>query len=65
MSVLPDFYLYGFTNLMLWVAVAIQWVNLTRSSLNLHSHLHPLQAANLCHNSRLVGDEDDLKWLEN
>ena len=24
-------------------------------------HLHPLQAANCCHNSRLVVDEDDLK----
>ena len=27
--------------------------------------LHPLQAANCCRNSRLVVDEDDLKWVEN
>ena len=30
-----------------------------------HSHLYPLQAANSCHNSRLVVDEDDLKWVAN
>ena len=34
---------------------------LTLSSLN----LHPLQAANYCRNSRLVVDEDDLKWVAN
>ena len=33
---------------------------LTLSSLILHCHLHPLQAANCCRNSRLVVDEDDL-----
>ena len=30
-----------------------------------HCHLHPLQAANRCLNSRLVVDEDDLRWFEN
>ena len=29
-----------------------------------HCHLHPLQAANCCRNSRLVVDEDDLMWFE-
>ena len=28
-------------------------------------HLHPLQAANCCRNSRLVVDEDDLMWVKN
>ena len=28
-------------------------------------HLRPLQAANCCRNSRLVVDEDDLKWVKN
>ena len=28
-----------------------------------HCHLHPLQAANCCRNSRLVVDEDDMKWV--
>ena len=28
-------------------------------------HIHPLQAANSCRNSRLVVDEDGLKWLVN
>ena len=28
------------------------------------SHLHPLQAANCCRNSRLVVDEDDLMWFK-
>ena len=36
---------------------------LTLSSLNCHCHLHPLQAANCCRNSRLVVDEDDLMWV--
>ena len=27
--------------------------------------LHPLQAVNCCCNSRLVVDEDDLKWVAN
>ena len=36
---------------------------LTLSSLTLHCHLHPLQAANCCRNSRLVVDEDDLKCV--
>ena len=27
-------------------------------------HLHPLQAANCCRNSRFVVDEDDLQWLK-
>ena len=30
-----------------------------------HCHLQLLQAANCCHNSRLVVDEDDLKWVAN
>ena len=30
-----------------------------------HCHLHPLQAANCCRNSRLVVDENDLKWVTN
>ena len=38
---------------------------LTLSSLTLHCHLHPLQAANCCRNSRLVVDENDLKWVKN
>ena len=42
-----------------------QYFNLTFSSLTLHCHLHPLQAANCCRNSRLVVDEDDLKWVTN
>ena len=29
-----------------------------------HCHLHPLQAANCCRNSRLVVDEDDLMWFK-
>ena len=36
---------------------------LTLSSLNYHCHLHPLQAANCCRNSRLVVDENDLEWV--
>ena len=27
-------------------------------------HLHPLQAANCCSNSRLVVDKDDLMWFK-
>ena len=38
---------------------------LTLSILTLHCHLHPLQAVNCCRNSRLVVDEDDLKWVSN
>ena len=30
-----------------------------------HCHIHPLQAANCCRNSRLVVDEDDLKCVPN
>ena len=37
---------------------------LTPSILTLNYHLHPLQAANCCRNSRLVVDEDDLKWVK-
>ena len=37
-------------------------VDLTLSNLNIP--LHPLQAANCCRNSRLVVDEDDLKWVK-
>ena len=33
---------------------------LTLSTLIYHGHLHPLQAANCCRNSRLVVEEDDL-----
>ena len=29
-----------------------------------HCHIHPLQAANCCRNSRLVVDEDDLMWFQ-
>ena len=32
---------------------------------NYQRHLHPLQAANCCRNSRLVVYEDDLKWMTN
>ena len=28
-----------------------------------YCHIHPLQAANCCRNSRLAVDEDDLKWV--
>ena len=38
---------------------------LTLSNLNLPLSPHPLQAANCCRNSRLVVDEDDLKWVTN
>ena len=37
---------------------------LTLSSLTLHCHFHPLQAANCCRNSRLVVDENVLKWVK-
>ena len=37
----------------------------TSFSLTLHCHLHPLQAANCCRNSRLVVNEDDLMWFKN
>ena len=40
-------------------------ITLTLSILTLHCHLHPLQAVNCCRNSRLVVDEDDLKWVKN
>ena len=30
-----------------------------------HGHLHPLQVANCCRNSRLAVDEDDLKCVAN
>ena len=30
-----------------------------------HGHLHPLQAANCCRNSRLVVDEDEAQKLKN
>ena len=30
-----------------------------------YCYLHPLQAANCCRNSRLVVDEDNLKWVAN
>ena len=33
--------------------------------MNYYCHLHPLQAAKLYRNSRLVLDEDDLKWVIN
>ena len=39
-------------------------VPLTLLILTLHCHLHLLQAANCCRNSRLVVDEDDLKSVE-
>ena len=38
---------------------------LTISSLTLHCHHHPLQAANCYRNSRLVVDEDGLTWFKN
>ena len=38
---------------------------LTLSNLNLPLYPHPLQAANCCRNSRLVVDEDELKWVTN
>ena len=39
-------------------------LRLTPSILTLHCHLHLLQAANCCRNSRLVVDENDLKWVK-
>ena len=33
--------------------------------MNLPLSSDPLQAANCCRNSRLVVDEDDLKWVTN
>ena len=45
------------------ISILIKWCDnfkLTLSSLTLHRHLRPLQAANCCRNSRLVVDEDDL-----
>ena len=39
-------------------------VYLILASMNL-PHLHPLKAVNCCLNSRLVVDEDDLKWVAN
>ena len=39
-------------------------LHLTHSSLTLHCHLHPLQAANCYCNSRLVVDEDDFMWMK-
>ena len=38
---------------------------LTLSGLNLLCHLHTLQAANCCRNSRLAAEKDDLKWVAN
>ena len=38
---------------------------LTLSSLTLYCHLHPLQAANCCRNSRLILGEDGLKRVTN
>ena len=38
---------------------------LTLSSLNLPLSFHTLQVANCDSNSRLVVDEDDLKWVKN
>ena len=38
---------------------------LTLSSLTLHCHLHPVQAANCCRNYRLVVDENDLMGVKN
>ena len=38
---------------------------LTLSSLNLPLSSSSLQAANCCRNSRLLADEDDLKWVAN
>ena len=40
-------------------------VGLIISSLTLHCHLHPLQAANSYRNYLLVVDEDNLKWVRN
>ena len=39
--------------------------SVTPSGLNLPLSSHPLQAANCCRNSRLVVNEDDLKWVAN
>ena len=39
----------------------MEYDNLPLSS---YLHLHPLQAANCCRNSRLVVDEDDLMWAK-
>ena len=39
--------------------------SVTFSGPNLPLSSHPLQAANCCRNSRLVVNEDDLKWVAN
>ena len=45
-------------------ATWIDFVNMIFSADVTHLHLHPLQAANCCRNSRLVVDEDDLKCVK-
>ena len=40
-------------------------IPLTVSGLKLPCHLHPLQAANCCRNSRLIVDEEDLNRVTN
>ena len=55
--------------LLCWAAalkiIITKNIGLTLSSLKLPLSSHPLQAVNCCRNSRLVVDEDDLKWVEN
>ena len=41
----------------------INMLQLLRNKKNYHCYLHPLKAAKLCRNSRLVVDKDDLKWV--
>ena len=48
-----------------WHDLQIKYLLAPFQAWTYHCHLHPLQAANCCRNSRLVVDEDDLKWLKN
>ena len=51
------------THKVKWLEITC--ICLTLSILTLHCHLHPLQAANCCRNSRLVVHEDDLMYFKN
>ena len=52
-------------NLNTFTRIRVKIADLTLSSLNLSlSSSSSLQAMNCYHNSRLVVDEDDLKWVK-
>ena len=55
-------YRFGVTCKLMWSYIITSI--LTLSSLTLHCHLHPLQAANCYRNSRHVVDEDDYMWVK-